>query len=399
MSGREAAAALLEQRGSRSDPARTRVADPAATASPSHELTVSVIVPIHTGGAVFANCLQSLRAANPAPLEIIVVVDGGNDAAAQIAHQAGVSVTRTPTQSGPAVARNLGARAARGDILFFVDGDVTIPPTAVGDVAEFFRSHLEHSALIGSYDDSPSAQDFFSQYKNLFQHYVHQCSADEGYTFWGACGAVRREAFFEVGGFDERYRHPSIEDIELGYRLKGAGHRIRVCKCLQVKHHKRWGPGRLLWSDFFRRALPWTRLILHTGRLENDLNIDRISRLKVFLSYGLLGALGLSGWWSGGLVLAGILVATLLALDVRLLRFFWKKRGLRFAITAIPWLWLYYGYCGLAFGTGLGFHLLGPVPRTRTHSAAPPYCAGQPNDSSITFEPNPDRLNTSPVQA
>lgn len=65
-----------------------------------------------------------------------------------------------------------------------------------------------------------------------------------------------------MGGFDESYRKPSIEDIELGYRLKQAGLKIRLCKALQVKHLKRWEVVSLLRADFFYRALPWTELIL-----------------------------------------------------------------------------------------------------------------------------------------
>ncbi len=380
------ASALVSRNGS------VRPSGPAA-------LSVSVIVPIHAEAPAFAECLRSLRAATPAPLEIIVVVDGGSDAVAQLAHQAGASVVRLATRSGPAVARNLGARAARGDVLFFVDADVTVPAAAVGQVVEFFRTHPEHSAVIGSYDDTPSAPDFVSQYKNLFQHFVHQNTGEEGYTFWGACGAVRREAFFEVGGFDESYRQPSVEDIELGYRLKAAGHRIRVSKRLQVKHHKCWSAGTLLWSDFFCRALPWTRLILQTGRLENDLNIDRVSRLKVLLTYGVLGGLAASPSWSEGLLLSGLLGSILLLLDVRLLRFFHKRRGLRFAGRVVPWLWLYYAYCGLAFGSGLCLHLLGRTHRVRDRLPLSPYCAGQPSDSSITFEPNPERLKPAPARA
>src|SRR5437764_207629 len=82
-------------------------------------------------------------------------------------------------------------------------------------------------------------------------------------------GAALRAVFLLLGGFDEAYRRPSIEAIDLGYRMTAAGQRIRLCKDLQVKHLKRWGAFSLFCSDFFDRALPWTALIVRSGRFEN----------------------------------------------------------------------------------------------------------------------------------
>ena len=60
-------------------------------------------------------------------------------------------------------------------------------------------------------------------------------------TFWGACGAIRRDVFIQMSGFDERYWTPWGEHIELGSRLVQHGYTIRLHKELQVKHLKRWG--------------------------------------------------------------------------------------------------------------------------------------------------------------
>ena len=80
-----------------------------------------------------------------------------------------------------------------------------------------------------------------SQYRNLLHHFVHQEGNPEASTFWAGCGAVRRAAFDAVAGYDEaRFRRPSIEDIELGYRLRRAGYRIRLDRDLQCTHLKRW---------------------------------------------------------------------------------------------------------------------------------------------------------------
>ena len=328
------------------------------------EPTISVIIPVHDGGDDFRTCLSALIEAGPPPNEIIVVADGSADGSGCLAEGFGAQVLTTPTPGGPARARNLGARIAQGDILFFVDADVTIPPDAVGQIAAAFRSEPDLAAVFGSYDDAPAATNFLSQYKNLFHHYVHQTAREEASTFFGACGAIRRDVFLALGGYDESHPQPSIEDIELGYRLKQAGHRIKLRKTLQVKHLKPWRVVSLLKADFFHRALPWTELILRDRRFINDLNLRLSNRVSVMLIYGLLGALVGAWRWPGSLTLAGVLSLSLLALNASLYRFFQRKRGLRFAAQTIAWHWFYYFYSGLAFAIGVARYLL--------HSWRPP---------------------------
>jgi glycosyltransferase involved in cell wall biosynthesis len=182
--------------------------------------TISVIIPVHNGGTKFRMCLQSLASSVPAPEEIIVVSDGDTDGSWRVAEEFGARVLKIPTRQGPAHARNLGAHTATGDILFFFDADVAIPEDAVSRVVDTFQRNSELAALFGSYDDEPFEINFLSQYKNLFHHYVHQTAKEEASTFWSGCGAIRREIFLEMGGFDEGYLGPTIEDIDFGYRLK-----------------------------------------------------------------------------------------------------------------------------------------------------------------------------------
>jgi glycosyltransferase involved in cell wall biosynthesis len=283
------------------------------------KLTISVVIPVYNGGASFRYCLSNLAKAVPAPCEIIVVADGDTDGSWLLAKEFSAKVLRIPTRSGPAKARNLGAIAAQSDIIFFVDADVAICPDTISQVAIAFSREPDLAALIGSYDDAPGATNFLSQYKNLFHHYVHQTAREEASTFWGACGAIRREVFLSIGGFNESYRQPSTEDIELGYRLKQAGHRIHLCKSLQVKHLKRWGVVSLLKADFFYRALPWTELILRDRALINDLNLQLKSRLSVMLTFALLSALVGAWWWPGFLAVAVVLSVSLAALNYSLL--------------------------------------------------------------------------------
>jgi GT2 family glycosyltransferase len=346
--------------------------DPARSAAPPR---VSIVVPVHDGGAAFERCLRSLRAVSPPPLEVIVVCDGCRDGSAAAARDADCRVLAIAGPRGPAVARNLGAHAARGELLLFLDADVEVPPSLVGRVAARFEADASLDAVIGSYDDSPSDPGFLSQYRNLLHHFVHQTASPDASTFWGACGAIRRDVFAAAGGFDESYAAPSIEDIELGGRLKRAGRRIALDSALQVKHLKRWRPWTLVKTDVLRRALPWTRLILRQRRLPDDLNLRRAARCTTVCLILALVAAAASALRREAILLVAALLAAAVALNSDFYRFLAKKRGAAFALRAVPWHWLYFLYSGAAFAVGVAQHLMAGG---RTGAADVPLTGGKP---------------------
>lgn len=321
------------------------------------ESTISVVIPVHNGGDNFRSCLRSLADSESPPREVIVVADGESDGSWRVAREFGLKVLRLPATSGPGRARNAGALEATGGILFFVDADVVIRHDTIPRIAAAFRAHPDIAALFGSYDDAPAEPNFLSQYKNLMHHYVHQTAKSEASTFWAGCGAVRKNVFLKMGGFDSGYRRPMIEDIEFGYRLRRAGYRILLLKDLQVKHLKRWNAASLLKADFFYRALPWTHLILDGGGMIDDLNLKASSRLSVLCVGGLALALAMIPWMPGAFLPAFLFMTILVWLNRDLYRFLVKKRGIRFLLKTIPWHLFYFFYSGLALVAGYLSHL------------------------------------------
>ena len=313
-------------------------------------LRISIVIPVADGGDRLRRCLANVKLASPPADEVIVVADGCAESA-EIARAAGTRVLSLPERSGPARARNAGAAAASGDVLFFLDADVEIASDAVEQVRSTFDAEPAIDALFGSYDDAPAEPNFLSQYKNLLHHHVHQRGREEASTFWAGGGAVRRTVFAGVGGFDERYDRPSIEDIELGYRLRAAGYRIGLRKDLQVKHLKRWTAASLLRSDIFDRALPWTDLVWQRG-LVDDLNLRIGERASGVLALVLATALVAAAHRPGALLVGVVAAIALIAQNRDLYRFFWRKRGVWFAIGAIAWHWLYFAYSTIAFAMG-----------------------------------------------
>ncbi len=313
-------------------------------------MRISVVIPVYNGGAKLLECISALTALKYSTLEIVVVDDGSTEDIASVADQVGARVLRLSRNSGPAAARNWGARHTRGDIIFFVDADVVLAPDAIERVERVFQEQPSVAAVFGSYDAKPKAPGLVSQYRNLLHHFVHQNGESEASTFWAGCGAIRREVFEAIGGFDqERFRVPSIEDIELGYRLRQAGYRIFLDKSIQGKHLKRWSLLSVLKTDIARRAIPWSRLILESGNTPVDLNLKYAQRISFGLTVLACGFLALSVLWPHLLLpgLAALLGVVLL--NKRLYGFFCREKGLLFAAACIPLHLLYFLYSGFTY--------------------------------------------------
>ena len=267
--------------------------------SPVPKLTA--IVPATNAPPTLGACLEAIRTAREAPEEMIVVEEGG----------------------GPADGRNRGARQASGDVLVFVDADVVVHPDAFARIRRRFEGDPSLAALFGSYDDRPEAPGTVSTFRNLLHHHVHHEGAGPATTFWAGLGAVRRDAFEAVGGFDaERYLVPSVEDIDLGARLAAAGHRIELDPSVQGTHLKSWGLRGMIESDLWHRGVPWVELLLRHGNRSSALNLGWRHRASALASVFTVVAL-----LRGRLRAALVGVAALVALNRSFYALLARRRG------------------------------------------------------------------------
>lgn len=314
-------------------------------------MRLSVVIPVHNGGDDLQKCLEALMNSTRPPDELIIVDDASTDGSAQLAARFGtVVVCQNHRPIGPARARNLGAVQSQGDVLLFLDADLMVHTNTLALVERHFTEHPEIAALFGSYDDHPPHRNWVSLYKNLQHHFVHQQSQREASSFWTGVGAIRRDVFLRLGGFASSYSRPSIEDIELGVRLKASGYRIRLCPDVQVTHLKRWNIHSLLRTDIFDRAIPWTRLILSMSQLRADLNLDWKSRLSALCVWGLFLLFILRLWFPPAWIGVFTLTGSIIAANFPLYRFFYQRGGLWFAAGAVSLHFFYFFYSSLTFG-------------------------------------------------
>jgi GT2 family glycosyltransferase len=323
---------------------------PHSNDKPSTSIRLSIIVPVRNNPGDLRECLTALAHASGPDSEILVVDDASTDETPLVAAELGGHVLRLPENSGPAAARNHGARHARGDVLFFVDADIVIGRHTVGRVLKAFEEHPEVAAVFGSYDAAPRAAGIVSRYRNLLHHYVHQNGQADAATFWAGCGAIRRDVFREVGGFDERrFPRPSIEDIELGHRLRQAGHRILLDKAIQGTHLKRWSLAAVVRTDITRRAIPWARLILENKTIPKTLNLVWNQRLSAALVALASAALPLAVIWLPFATMSAIALVAVLLVNRKLYLFLWGRGGFWFAIVCVALHLLYFLYSGLSY--------------------------------------------------
>ena len=220
---------------------------------------------------------------------------------------------------------------------------------------------IRFAAVIGSTMMRRQTRGSCHSTRNLLHHYVHQTGHEDASTFWCGCGAIRRAVFLETGGFNGGFGDPSIEDIEFGYRLRRAGRRIRLAKDVQVTHLKRWTARSLLRTDIFARAVPWTRLIIRSRMLPNDLNVKSSARASVALIFVLAGALAAAPWlaWGfGAAILAGL---GLVALNAGFYRFCGASAGRLHAGRGAVAL-AYFACAGIGFIIGTGQECWGDPP-------------------------------------
>ena len=115
---------------------------------------VTVVMPTTDFEPTFARCaarvIESLRP--DLGDHFVVVFDGAEPTAPRWLEDAGAVVLSTGRRSGPAVARNLGAESARGDVVVFVDADVELAADALERFRRAFDDDPDLCGIFGAYD-------------------------------------------------------------------------------------------------------------------------------------------------------------------------------------------------------------------------------------------------------
>jgi len=180
----------------------------------------SIIVPTYMEEACIEQCLCSIvgQRYNPSEFEIIVSDARSTDQTIEIARKYSASVI-VEDRKGIAYGRNAGAKKAKGDILVFIDADVTLDQ----DFLSHCHREFSNPAIIGMTGVAKPSDG------RVLQRFVYHGTYGMvrlfdffGLSlFPGICIAYRRMVFLEVGGFREDFG--VVEDLDLSRRISRRG--------------------------------------------------------------------------------------------------------------------------------------------------------------------------------
>ncbi len=235
-------------------------------------LSAAVIIANWNGAHHLRVCLDSLRAQTHDNFEIIVVDNGSTDGSLEMLRRQypGVRVLALEKNYGFVVACNRGAAMTTADVLVMLNNDTEVEPQWLEALCRALEAHPEagsaaskmllfdrRQVLHATGDILDEA--FMPQNRGVWEEDKGQY--DEDRWVFGACGgaaAYRRQAWDQVGGFDERL-FMYLEDVDLAWRLQAAGWKCIYVPDARVYHHLSATGGGVIASYYVGR----NTLLLH----------------------------------------------------------------------------------------------------------------------------------------
>ncbi len=308
---------------------------------------ISVIIPVHNGGATIGRCLEAVFASRYPRFEVIAVDDRSTDNSPDIISRYPCTLVRLETHAGASAARNAGARRSTGDYLFFIDADCILQE----DTLTLVNDALTGAGPVivgGTYTPLPFDSGFFSAFQSVFIHYSETKRRTPDYIATHAL-AVQADLFRRSGGFTEDFL-PILEDVEFSHRLRRLGYRLVMDPRIQVRHIFNFTLLRSI-RNAYRKSRYWTvyslgarDLLADSGTASREMKVNGACLLVsgTFLALGIV--------MQHALFPALILLVTgwNAYLSRKLLAAFFRAGGLPFAVLATLYYLTLYPAAALA---------------------------------------------------
>jgi GT2 family glycosyltransferase len=314
-------------------------------------MNISVVIPARNDFENLRKCIDYIQSSLKKPMEILVVDDASVPALEDGFSDRDVSIIRFNNQCGPACARNAGAKAAKGDVILFLDSDVFIQQDTLEKLIYEFEDKGE-DAVVGVFDDYRHYRSFFGDYKNLWMKYSYEKLPQRAALFYTSLAAIKKDVFMKTGGFDEHYRRPSTEDTAYGNILWSSGIRPLISPYIKAIHSKEYSFYGVLKTDFYRASdLLKMKLRKDMGAVQigNRTSVPVNFILSVCSTFMALLLFFATGKYS---ILIFLLLVSIV-LNVNFLLWLFKKRGFIFSLKSAAFIPV--DHIGVLAGMTFGF--------------------------------------------
>ncbi len=294
----------------------------------------SVVIPAYNAEKTICQCLEAVFASKEYVQEVIIVNDASIDRTVELARRFPCRIIELKQNRGPAYSRMLGLKETTAEIVVFIDADVLVDKSIFSELLGAFSTYSDATAIVGMLSKKHPNKDFFSQYKNLYMHYIFsQCPLEIDFIY-GAFYAVKKK-YYTFMPLNKRYG----EDTEFGMHLTQQGLKIILEKKIQVVHLKKYSLFSFIKNDFL---IPfyWARLfLLNKGwraikKEKRFFHAQKEQLISVALVPIILIALFLKGW------LAVLLIPLQFLLNLRFFIFLEQEKGLFFTLSSLVVTWL-----------------------------------------------------------
>lgn len=302
---------------------------------------LSIIIPAYNASVTLTKLLASLSTSSYKKFEVIIGDDASIEQLSIFNLQFSKKhakflfrIVRLLRNKGPAAARNAAAKRARGDVLVFLDADVTVYPDTLKKIAEKFSEDPDLTAITGVWDKHQHSTSFFPQFKAMrdWSYWTNERDRDGYYYLFSTrVAAMRRGVFVRLGGFNEAFRQ--MEDVELTYRI---AKRYAIIFAPDVRVHHEFEGFAAVAKKYFWRSFYWAKL--YKVRRKFDPVATTMSETITALSgvgvIGVIGVVGITHFWVLGWVVLALLLVHIFFLR-KFLWFSWREKGIVFALKSL----------------------------------------------------------------
>ncbi len=231
---------------------------------------LSIVIPAYNSQDTIIPLLESIRKSqkvNFKEVEVIVVDDASTDRMVEeikkyngYKHYNGYKIIELKKNQGPAAARNIGVKYAKGKVVLFLDSDVLVYKNTLFEIMRSFKNDPDLYALTGVWDKRQYSRKFFPKFKALrdWSYWINERDPKNYYYLFSTrVAAIKRDLFQRLGGFDTTYKHALVEDIELTYRI---ARRYAVVFNPKVIVHHEFEDFFPVAKKYFWRSFYWSKI-------------------------------------------------------------------------------------------------------------------------------------------